>query len=77
MVHKNSAVIVAHVNVIPVKSFSVHKHSTGLSSFEFEADVILFLVVSRFVLIYGDVAQATGADTSTCEMTEEQQKFSI
>lgn len=75
MVHKNSAVIVTHVNVIPVESFSVHKHSTGLGSFEFKADVILSLVVSSFVVIYSDVAQATGADTSTCKMTEKQQIF--
>ena len=75
MVHKNSAVVVTHVNIIPVESFSVHKHSTGLGSFEFEADVILSLVVSGFVVIYSDVAQTTGADTSTCEVTEQQQNI--
>ena len=75
MEHKNSAVIVGHVNVILVIPFSVHKHSTGLISFEFEVDVIFLLVVYRFVVSYSDVALATGADTSTCEITEEQQNF--
>ena len=70
MIHKNSAVIVAHVNIIPVASFGVHKHSTGLGSFEFKADVIPSLVVSWFVIVYGDVIQATGAHTSTCQMME-------
>ena len=70
VVHENLAVLVSHVNIIPVETFSVHDHSTRLCTLELKLDIILFTVVSWFVIIYGDVTQPSCAHTSTCQMIE-------
>ena len=53
--HKNPAVFVRNVNIVPVSSFSVHNHSTRLETLKLKPDVILLAIVSWLVVIYGDV----------------------